>query len=210
MVRKVVLCFLFCLVALATGKQTVFATEPTTEIQLDIVEEQNEIVYDTVNNSNNSTSHLTEEQIVTLAATTAVETISDIYDEGTLNSTYINYFRDYMGHLDIDDHYLHARTGQYTYTLFYGDISLTGSTFNMGNVTRVDITTTSGYNSSYTISSSELSSYNLNVGNNIVYSDLGSYPMFEGRSEVLQYVQTISIAIMCLCMLTRGLFKGRR
>lgn len=205
MVRQIVF-ILFCLVALATGKQTVYATEPTTEIVLDLEDEQTEIV---TGSTNNSTPHLTEEEIVTLAATTAIETISDIYDEGTLNSTYINYFRDYMGHLGIDDHYVHARTGQYTYTLFYGDISLTGNTFNMGNVTRVDITTSSGYNSNYTISINELSSYKLNVGNNIVYSDLGNYPMFEGRSEVLQYVQTFSIAIMCLCMLARGIFKRK-
>lgn len=193
--------FLFCLIAIATSKQTVFATEPTTEIEV-IEEEQTQPII--INQG------MTQEEIVTLAATTAVETISDIYDEGTLNSTYINYFRDYMAHLDINDHYLHARTGQYTYTLFYGDITLNGSTFNMGNVTRVDITTTSGYNSSYTISTSNLSSYRLDVGNNIVYSDLGSYPMFEGRGEVLQYVQTFSIGIMCLCMLVRGIFRSKR
>lgn len=202
MVRKIIF-VLCCLVAVATGTQSVSAEEVTTEIMQEELQEEEQIVLDPPNNS-----HLTEEEIVILASETAIETISDIYDEGTLNSTYTTYFRDYVGHLGLDDHYVYARTGQYVYTLFYGDISLDGTTFRMGKCTRVDITTSSGYNSSYTMSSTNINSYTLNVGNNIVYSDLGAYPMFEGRGEVFQYVQTITICVMGFVVLLRWLFNS--
>lgn len=110
-----------------------------------------------------------------------VSTLSDVallsdYNTyvGSISTTYLEYFRGFLGKLPYNYHYVCYRESQYVYSFVYGkDLVYDNRRFTGSNLIRVTWNT---YNSgSYAINSE--SSFGLNTGSNMVYTDLGNdYP----------------------------------
>lgn len=93
---------------------------------------------------------------------------------GAISTTYLEYFRGFLGKLPYNYHYVCYRESQYVYSFVFGsDLSYSNKRFTGSNLTRVTWNT---YNSgSYGINTE--GSFSLNTGNNMVYTDLGNdYP----------------------------------
>lgn len=111
-------------------------------------------------------------------------TLSGSYP-GTIADTYLNYFRGIVQKLSWDEHYVVYRSGQYSYTLVYGnEVALSGSRFiGSGNVVNIY---RSGSSSSYEwYVSYSTDTLSLTAGSLFVYSDLGAYPeLREGGTHI--------------------------
>lgn len=131
-----------------------------------------------------------------------------VYTDGTLSNTYITYFRDIVAGIEPTKKYVAYRSGQYSYTLAVGNLSITGTNISSADtVTLYVYQTSSGYNSSYTYNVSTVTDFSLNVGNYIVYSNLGNFPQLEERGVVYEYTTLYIICIVGLCMFIRSIFS---
>lgn len=131
-----------------------------------------------------------------------------VYTDGTLSSTYITYFRDIVSGIAPNKKYVAYRSGQYSYTLAVGDLSISGTNVSSTDtVTLYVYETSSGYNSSYTYNVSTVTDFSLNVGNYIVYSNLGNFPQLEERGVTYEYATLYIICIVGLCMFIRSIFS---
>lgn len=83
--------------------------------------------------------------------------------------------------------YVYYRDSQYEYCFVYGDLSYNGSSFTGSNCTKITYYTYSGGSQQPIFSSSNVGSFSLNVGNWLVYSNLGDYPMLGGAEGALRY-----------------------
>lgn len=113
---------------------------------------------------------------------------------GSISSTYLEYMRGYLSKLSPDEHYVGARTGQYEYIFAYGDLVYNNKNFT-GNDIRV-ITWNTQNNG--TFNSIIQSSFSLDSGSYLVYTDLGfDYPALASSSDISlrQIVYFIAISI---------------
>lgn len=142
-----------------------------------------------------------------------VSTLSDVallsdYNTyvGAISTTYLEYFRGFLGKLPYDYHYVCYRESQYVYSFVYGkDLVYDNRRFTGSNLTRVTWNT---YNSgSYAINSE--SSFGLNTGSNMVYTDLGNdYPAlvaYDGY-QLIQIKWFLIVASLSVWFTT--LYKG--
>lgn len=142
-----------------------------------------------------------------------VSTLSDVallsdYNTyvGAISTTYLEYFRGFLGKLPYNYHYVCYRESQYVYSFVFGtDLSYSSKRFTGSNLTRVTWNT---YNSgSYGIN--QESSFSLNVGSNMVYTDLGNdYPAlvaYDGY-QLIQIKWLLIIGSLSVWMTT--LYKG--
>lgn len=104
-----------------------------------------------------------------------------------LGTTNLEIFDRIAAKLPLGVDYVFFRDNQYTYSLVYGDLSYSGSRFTGSNCTRVDYYSYSGGGTQPTFTSSNIGSFNLNVGDWLVYSNLGNYPMLGGAEGALRY-----------------------
>ena len=131
-----------------------------------------------------------------------------VYDEGTLSSTYTTYFRDIMAGIEPNQKYVAYRSGQYSYTLAVGNLSISGTTISSTDTVTLYVyeTSSSGYNSQYRYNVSTVTDFNLDVSNYIVYSNLGNYPILEERGVIYEYTTLYIICIIGLCLFVRSIF----
>lgn len=106
---------------------------------------------------------------------------------GTISDTYLNYFRGIVQKLDWKEHYVVYRSGQYSYTMVYGEgVALNGTRFtgtgNVVNIYRSSSSSSSDWYVSYSTDSLALS-----AGNLFVYSDLGMYPELKEGGSSLEF-----------------------
>lgn len=91
---------------------------------------------------------------------------------GSISSTYLEFMRGFLPKLGFKEHYVASRTSQYDYIFAYGeDLSYNGSRFIGSNV--IVITWNTYNNGSY--SSGVQSTFSLNPGSYLVYSDLSDF-----------------------------------
>lgn len=118
---------------------------------------------------------------------------------GTISSTYLEYMRGYLSKLPHDMHYVGARTGQYQYIFAYGkDLSFDGDFFG----TDVIVITWNTQNTG-SFHFENQSTFNLNPGTNMVYSDLSSvYPSLTVSSDLSlkQILYLLVIAFLVVFM----------
>lgn len=102
---------------------------------------------------------------------------------GAIGSTYIEYARGFLPKLKPKEHYVLARVGQYDYIFAYGEeLNYDGSRYFSGNDIVV-IRWNTYNNGSYSFGNE--SSFSLNAGSYLVYSDLGSYyPSLADTSDI--------------------------
>ena len=133
------------------------------------------------------------------------------YNDGTIGSNQLQYFRDIVSNLGINDSYVASRTGRYTYQLFAGDIKYSNGQF-MGSqqgsvITVYTINTDSSSYGSYTYNVSTDNNFTFNASNYLVYSNLGEYPGLEERSVLYELSSLFILAVIGLCALLRPLFS---
>lgn len=133
------------------------------------------------------------------------------YNDGNIGTTQLQYFRDIISNLSINDSYIAARTGRYEYKLFAGDIKYSNGQFagsQQGSVITVyTINTDTNNYGSYTYSVSTDTNFTFNASNYLVYSNLGDYPSLEERSVIYEFSSLVILAVIALCALLRPLFS---
>lgn len=112
-----------------------------------------------------------------------------VYD-GSISSTYVEFFRGYAAKLPPDVHYVCYRDGQYTYVFYYSpDLEMEGSrVFGSADFYRLD--TRGGY-----VVSTGSGSVSEDVHSGMVYSDLPGCPDLRGGEY---YVQVSAVFVLCL------------
>lgn len=131
-----------------------------------------------------------------------------VYTEGNMSTTYITYFKDIVAGIKPGDKYIAYRSGQYSYTLAVGDLSISDNNISSSGTTTLYVyeTETSGYNSIYTYNVSEVTDFSLSVSNMIVYSNLGDFPLLEERGVTYEYATLFVLCVIAFCMFLRSIF----
>lgn len=133
-----------------------------------------------------------------------------VYDEGTLSTTYVTYFRDIVSGIGFNDNYIAFRSGQYSYTMVVGDLEYNKGSFTLNDTgTEYVFTTSSGYNSqnSYTVNS--IGNFSVSVGDNIIYSDLGNYPQLVERGAKYEIFTAVLLCVVCVAVVFGRFFRRR-
>ena len=131
---------------------------------------------------------------------------NSIYN-GQISGTVLDYFDRFSYKLSFFDDYLLYRSGQYEYTLVYGDLDLSGTTFSGDALHSVRLNTyTSNFND-YVWSVSDNDSLVLNVGTKPVYSNLGSYPTLDRQSDFLPLLVLLVLVVFGLVLIVRPVFQ---
>lgn len=134
-----------------------------------------------------------------------------IYEGGNISSTYITYFEDIVAGIPFGHHYVAFRSDQYNYVLITGDLKYDSN----GNFTLAGTGTAytygtnsgSGYSSIYTYKVEELTSLSLKWTDEIIYSDLGDFPMLTDRGSNYEMLNTLLLIIALLSIVFRGFFR---
>lgn len=145
-------------------------------------------------------------------AMTAHGATHSVYENGSLSSTYVTYFKDILSGAKFNDNYVAFRSGQYSYSMIVGDIDYTNGQFKMNGVCKeyVFSTNSSNYNSQYYYEVNELSNFNLDYDNAIIYSDLGDFPQLVERGAKYEMLTTLILCVACLCFIIRNIFYYRK
>lgn len=115
---------------------------------------------------------------------------------GTISDTYLDYFEGIVQKLMPDEHYVIWRSGQYAYTMVYGEnIILDGTTFT-GDGTAVDVYRASdSYSADWYVSTSA-QSLDLDASLLFCYSDLGMYPTLERGFSSLESSSLLFVVVL--------------
>lgn len=138
--------------------------------------------------------------------------LQSTYDPSTqyqLSTQNISIFEGLVAKVPLNQHYVYWRESQNQYCFAYGDITLQGNGVFVGNgsitLCRYTGVSSSGYSIYYTWDSVADNAFVLRAGENLVYSDLGTYPSL-GEREVLRYqkAETFIVAsVVCFCLIER-------
>lgn len=124
---------------------------------------------------------------------------------GTISTTYLDYFEGIVEKLSPKNHYVVWRSGQYAYTLAYGEnIGYSSGTF-LGNCYTVEIYRNSSSYSSDWYTRSGTDSLALDASGLFIYSDLGMFPRFE---RGLRYGEEMAV-LVAICVATVFLLASR-
>lgn len=110
-----------------------------------------------------------------------------------------------VGKIGWSDNYVFWRSGQYAYTLAYGDIELSPEgRFTSDSCKVVSFVLDNNYNGTYRMQQSD-EALALDTGTYIVFSNLGAYPVLEYESQKIWYFCLVSV-VCAGCYLIRSLF----
>lgn len=157
--------------------------------------------------------------LICALCTTAQATTHEVYENGTISTTYLEYFKDIISGFPIDTKYIAFRSGQNSYSLivpqnysFSGDGTVTGSGLIHEYKFYTDSTT--GYNQNYKYNKNEyLQSFELKVDDDIIYTNMISgYPrLVDERGESIEYLQTLVIIVaFFMYVISRFFLSGSR
>ena len=101
------------------------------------------------------------------------------------------------------DDYVFWRSGQYSYSLAYGDLSFDSGTFTGSGLHLIHWT----YSSSQTgyLMTEETSDLSLRVNSCVVYSNLGNFPILDHQADNNCYLAFMGVVAVCLYLI-RSLF----
>lgn len=130
------------------------------------------------------------------------------YDQGTMSTTYVQYFRDIVDGLPSNYSYVATRSGQYEYILHASDnLKYGNDQYLSDNGITYTITVGSGYNSTYDYDVSHEQNFVLYTNGQMVYSSIGDYPSLDERGSVYEYSLLVAVIVCCICLLIRPIFK---
>lgn len=133
-------------------------------------------------------------------------TAAEPYD-GTISTTYITIFRDVAAKISPFDDYVFYRSNQYEYTLVSGDLRLDADRITADAVTIYTINTDNSYNSTYSYTVSNGGSFSLDVGDNLVYSNLGNYPDLIERNSYETMALLVGFCVALGMFIIRPLYN---
>lgn len=109
---------------------------------------------------------------------------------GPISDTYLNYFRGIVQKLNWKEHYVVYRSGQYSYTMAYGeDVTLIGGVLTgPANTNIVNIYRNSSSSSSDWYVSRSRDRFTVSAGSLFIYSDLGMYPELKEGGTSLEFM----------------------
>ena len=146
-----------------------------------------------------------------LLSTTAVPEVREVkaislapYSSVT-NNSYSEIAAQTLWKVPFGGDYVFWRSGQYQYCFAYGDIGLSGSTFNGSSVDLVTYTLDSSYSGTYRIAHSK-QDITLNAGDYIVFSNLGVYPLLDAQN-VFQKLALWSACVGLVMVFCRSVFS---
>lgn len=132
----------------------------------------------------------------------------NVYTEGNISTTYVQYFKDILSGANINDDYVGFRSGQYTYILVVGSLSYENGTISLDDEgTIYTFTQTGNYNSAYNYRVDNISTFSINCGDNIIYSNLGNYPHLIERSTHIETLILVTLGAMCVFVLADRIFR---
>lgn len=149
--------------------------------------------------------------LVLIVAFSSTAQAYTIYD-GSPSNTYITYFRDILSGEDFNSNYVAFRSGQNEYIMLVGELELNGDNVSLkGNGKEYKFYTldSGSYNSNYRYSVKEVSSGSVNVGDYIVYSDLGGFPELIERGDKYEGLTVLLITTGLLCIVINRIFFKR-
>lgn len=141
--------------------------------------------------------------------TSAQAATHQVYDNGSLSTTYITYFKDILSGASINENYVAFRSGQYSYSMIVGDLEFNNNSFTSSGSCKEYIFSTSGnYNSQYTYEVKELNNFSLDVSNQIIYSDIGEYPQLIERGAKIEFITAVLLCVLGLSAFIIRVFNG--
>lgn len=149
--------------------------------------------------------------VVALCGSMATQAQAYTAYDGTPSNSYITYYRDMLAKYPASADYVVFRSSQYEYIMAVGQLDDTGTRIVAdGEVQICVISTNSGFNSNYAIDYRAESGFVLDVGNEIIYSNLGHYPGLEERRDIVDYATFFVLCSCAVCSLFRGVFEWRK
>lgn len=121
---------------------------------------------------------------------------------GTISTTYVEYFRGYLGKLQPGEHYVAARTGQYQYIFAYGAGLAYDGAFSGDDVMVIRFNTQNNGSFEAGIETT----FSLDPGSYMVYSDLSDrYPGLETSGDI-SLRQIVFVAALIVVFYTASQF----
>lgn len=126
---------------------------------------------------------------------------------GTISDTYLDYFEGIVQKLSPAEHYVVWRSGQYAYTMAYGEeIVLDGCNFS-GACKSVSLYRSDSYASNEWYCSFSDDLLSLSATDLFVYSDLGEYPMLErGATYGMDMALLSAVCVAMVFVLVHSIF----
>lgn len=133
-----------------------------------------------------------------------------IYENGSLGTTYITYFKDILSGCSFKDNYVAFRSGQNEYTMVVGELEYSNNTFTLKGQGKEYVFYTEGtsYSSQYQYRFEDINNFSLNYNNAILYSDIENFPQLIERGAKFEILSVILLLIiMCSFVIRRIFFK---
>lgn len=148
--------------------------------------------------------------LITAMCGTVQAATHTVYENGTLGTTYITYFKDILSGADFRDNYVAFRSGQYSYTMIVGKLQNENGVISLQEQGKqYTFETTGNYNSQYTYNVADITNFSVNTGNAILYSDVGDFPELIERGAKFETLNTILLIVLMLCIVIYRIFRKR-
>lgn len=145
--------------------------------------------------------------IASACSGTAFASSYTVYD-GTLSSTYVQYFEDALSNRAFYEKYVIFRSGQYQYVMAVGNLTLSnGKISSEDEVTIYTINVNSSYNSNITYNVTADSAFTLTPDDSLIYSNLGMYPSVESLEVNYEVLTSVLLAVIITMLIIRPLFS---
>lgn len=151
--------------------------------------------------------------LVCALCTQASASTHTIYDEGTISSTYVTYFRDIVSGIGFNENYVAFRSGQYSYSLIVGELEYKNGVISLissGREYKFAARSNQSYNATYNYTVTELNNFSVECGDYIIYSDIGDYPQLVERGAKYEIINTTLISIMLVSIVVNRIFITRK
>lgn len=147
---------------------------------------------------------VTGETIDGLSTSDNLLAVSGTAYNGTISSTYLEFFNGYIDRFKIGTNYLIFRPDRYNYMLVYGDaLTESGGRFSASEASYINV-----YVYDTTTVTTGMDSVNVNVGNAMVYSNIEGYSSsLKGVTHAEGLAIMVIICVSVLFNVIRSLFS---
>ena len=149
--------------------------------------------------------------LVNCIAIQALAATHTVYDSSTISSTYLTYFRDILSGTPLNSNYVAFCNAQNSYIMVVGDLEYNNGTISLngGGKSYTFSRTDGNYNNQYRYYVNDINNFSVNVGNNIIYSDVGEFPQLIERGAKYEILTTIIICIALFAAVISRIFYKR-
>lgn len=131
-----------------------------------------------------------------------------VYTDGNMSTTYVQYFKDILSKVNINDNYVAFRSGQYEYTMVVGELDYSGNTITLKDTGTEYIFSQSGnYNSVYKYNTNETNNFSVTISDNIIYSDVGDFPQLIERGTQIETLTLVVLVAVCVFYVIDRIFR---